>query len=147
VKTTKFNVSHNLIIRVKKDNRYLLINNLIGLGLAGIALTSFTAGIYFEILIVGLLIGIPFFLFHLIKQPNWIWRIGFLALLGFQIYSFSKEGIVEDFEVSLNGYFMSSGQIEDTKWLAPISAGVCLTSFWVVLISTLKSSKKTLPNK
>ena len=132
---------------MRKETTYLLINILIGLGLAGIGLTSFTVGVYFEILIVGLLIGTPFFIFQIIKQTSWIPRIAFIALLGFQIHSFNDSVISKNFEASSIGYFLSSEQIENVKWIMPIAAGLCLTSFWLVLIGMLRSNKKTLPNK
>jgi hypothetical protein len=138
---------NNKSIQIKKETRYLIINNLVGLGLASIAVTSFTAGVFFEVIIMGLIIGTPFLFYKIIKQTNLIIRVVIIVLLGLQFHSFMESNMAENFHVSFKGYLISDKQIEYYKWLAPISASICLTSFWAVLINSMKKKQKTLPNR
>lgn len=124
---------------MKRETALILVSNLLGFGLATSALLSMTAGVKFEVLIATLVIGSIFFLYILAKQPNWKWRIGFAALLFFQIHSFSRPAIESLFRSSFIGFFMNNEQILSCSWIAPISAGIGLSSFWVVLLTTLRS--------
>ena len=114
------------------------------MGLAAIAVLSVTAGVYFEILILGLVISVPFMIYGVIRQPNLIWRVLFIGLLVLQIYYAQKQAATGNFESSYHGYLLDSKQIEKIKWIAPIAVGFCLTSFWTALINILKKNKKTL---
>lgn len=131
---------------MNQESRQILINNLIGLSLAVIAIVSFTAGLPYELLILGLVVAIPFLTFQIIKQPTWLWRLIFVGLLIIQIKSFNDPAIAEGFNVSNKGYMLTSDQIQDLNWLTPYAAGFCLASFWIAFINTIKKNKKTLPN-
>ena len=130
---------------MNQESRYILINNLIGLSLGFIAITSFTAGLPYEILILSSMIAHPFLTFQIIKQPTWLWRLIFIGLLIIQINSFNNPILAESFNASNHGYFLTVNQIANLKLLTPYAAGFCLTSFWTVFISTIKKNKKTLP--
>lgn len=131
---------------MNQESRQILINNLIGLSLAVIVIVSFTAGLPYELLILGSVVALPFLTLQIIKQPTWLWRLIFVGLLLFQINSFNNPTIAEGFNASNQGYLMTIDQIENLKWLTPYAAGLCLTSFWIAFISTIKKNKKTLPN-
>lgn len=124
---------------MNQESRKILINNLIGLSLAVIAIVSFTAGLPYEILILGSLVALPLFTTQIIKQPTWFSRIIFIGLLIIQINSFNNPAIAESFNVSNQGYLLTIDQIENLQWLTPYAAGLCLTSFWTTLISTIKN--------
>jgi hypothetical protein len=127
---------------MKRDGISLILMNLFGFGLAGITLVSYTAGIYFEGLLIAALLAIPFFIFQLIRQTTWKWRLIFIFLLVFQIYSFSQPTVMENFNQSKYGLLLSENQIESLFWITPYAAGICLTSFWISLINTLIKNKK-----
>lgn len=130
---------------MNQGGRQLVIENLIGLGLAVIAIVSFTAGTYIEVLLLGMVVSIPFMTIQVIRQPTWTWRFIFVGLLVLQVYSFYKPGVAEMFTKSKYGFILTDAQIESIGWLMPCAAGFCLASFWMVLVSTMKKNKKPIP--
>lgn len=123
----------------KADNFGLRI--LLGFALAVIVVTAYTAGVKFELLIFALLVGSFTLLFQLVGL-SWVWRLVVIGLLLMEIYSFGQLALNETFMDASSTIFLDEDIAIKYNWIASAAASVCITSFWLVMLSTFKLIKK-----
>lgn len=120
---------------------YFGLRILLGFVLAVLVVTAYTAGVKFELLILALFVGSVTLLIQL-RELSWPWRVGIIAILGLKVYSFHQFGLKENFSVSHQTVIIDNEYAIKYGWVNPFALAVCITSFWVSMLSVFKLLQK-----
>jgi hypothetical protein len=103
---------------------------LISFPLSVIGILSFTAGLNFEFLVLGLLVGMYLIVRSFAGDKSLKSRLILTATVIVHFYAFFFQADTLSFDQSLTGFFLSQKLILNIKWFAPLSAAICLSAFW-----------------